>query len=274
MSDALTISDLVVSFDKGSMGRKQTLNVLDGLSLTVHQGETLCVVGESGSGKSTLANAIVGLVKPVSGSITFQGAELVGLRGAERRRLKSEIQMVFQNPLLSLSPRRVVGDQLDEPLRVHTELRRPERTAKIAAMLNQLGLAETISVRYPHELSGGQAQRVALARALLVEPSLMLFDEPTSALDVSVQAGVLNLLRELKDELDLTYVFITHDLGVARHLADRVAVMSSGELVEVRPTSELFADPRHPYTKNLLDSSLGIPQSGSVTETLTNEATP
>ncbi len=262
MTAVLDISDLSVSYRTGPTGRKEALTVLDGLTLTVRQGETLCVVGESGSGKSTLANAIVGLAKPASGSIKYRGTELIGLRGSDRRRIrrriKGEIQMVFQNPLLSLSPRRPISFQLDEPLRVHSNLGRSQRQAKVIAMLDKLGLSEAVATRFPHELSGGQAQRVALARALVVEPSLMLFDEPTSALDVSVQAGVLNLLQELKDELELTYVFITHDLGVARHLADRVAVMQSGELVEVRAASELFTDPRHDYTKGLLDSSLAF----------------
>ena len=172
-----------------------------------------------------------------------------------RRPVQRQLQLVFQNPLLSLSPRRRIGWQLHEPLRVHTDLDERARQARIDEVAGRLELSPTLLDRLPHELSGGQAQRAVLARALVLEPRMIAFDEPTSALDVSVQAGVLNLLRELKDERGLTYLFITHDLAVARHLADRIAVMQRGEIVELRTSTDLFADPWHSYTRTLLASS-------------------
>ena len=261
MSALLAISDLRVEYvgrrsGRGEEGRR--LRVIDGLSLDVAAGETLAIVGESGSGKSTLAESVVGLVRPVGGSICFDGTEMTALSGRAGRRLRRRIQLVAQNPLLALSPRHRVAAQIEEPLLVHTSLNRTHRTARVDEMLAALDLSPAVRRRFPHELSGGQAQRVVLARALILEPSLILFDEPTSALDVSVQAGVLNLLRRLKAEHDLTYLFITHDLGVARHLADRIAVMRAGEIVEQQPAGQLFEDARHPYTRALLASSLTV----------------
>ena len=258
MTPLLSVQGLRVEFPGRRSGRRQPTRAINDLHLEVYTGETLAVVGESGAGKSTLAEAIVGLVSPVAGSIRFDGAEVVGLRGRDRREVRRRIQMVAQNPLLSLSPRRRVADQIEEPLRVHTDLNRRQRRNRIDEMIAALGLSQAVRHRYPHELSGGQAQRVVLARALVLEPSLILFDEPTSALDVSVQAGVLNLLRRLKVDHELTYLFITHDLGVARHLADRIAVMQAGKVVEEQPTNDLFSRPRHPYTRTLLASSLTV----------------
>lgn len=258
MTPLLSVQGLRVEFPGRGAGRRHPTRAIDDLHLEVHTGETLAVVGESGAGKSTLAEAIVGLVRPVAGSIRFGGAELVGLRGRDRRDVRRRIQMVAQNPLLSLSPRRRVGDQIKEPLRVHTNLTRTQRRNRTDEMIAALGLSQAVRDRFPHELSGGQAQRVVLARALVLEPSMILFDEPTSALDVSVQAGVLNLLRKLKADHELTYLFITHDLGVARHLADRIAVMQGGVVVEEQPTRALFSQPQHSYTRTLLASSLTV----------------
>ncbi|MCY3561797.1 MAG: ABC transporter ATP-binding protein [bacterium] len=264
MSTLLAISDLRVEYairrsDRGEVGGSgRRLRVIDGLSLEVAAGETLAVVGESGSGKSTLAETVVGLVRPVAGSIRFDGTELANLSRRAGRRQRRRIQMVAQNPLLALSPRRRIATQIEEPLQVHTSLNRAQRATRVDEMLAALDLSSAVRRRFPHELSGGQAQRAVLARALILEPSLILFDEPTSALDVSVQAGVLNLLRRLKVERNLTYLFITHDLAVARHLADRVAVMRAGEIVEQRNTADLFGDPRHPYTRSLLASCLTV----------------
>ena len=261
MSALLAISELRVEYAGRRGGRGEgdrRFRVIDGLSLDVAAGETLAVVGESGSGKSTLAESVVGLVRPVGGSIRFDGAELTGWRGRAGRRLRRRIQLVAQNPLLALSPRRRIAAQIEEPLQVHTSLNRARRAARVDEMLAALDLSPAVRGRYPHELSGGQAQRAVLARALILEPSLILFDEPTSALDVSVQAGVLNLLRRLKAERNLTYLFITHDLGVARHLADRIAVMRDGRIVEQQETETLFTTPRHPYTMSLLASSLTV----------------
>ncbi len=258
MNPVIDIRGLQVEYRSRHRGRKLAVRVIDGLDLQVAAGETLGIVGESGSGKSTLAHTIVGLVKPTAGSIRFEGTELIGLRRAARKPTQRRMQMVFQNPLLSLSPRLSIGAQLHEPLQVHTDLDAAARQDRIAEWLDALELSEAITGRYPHELSGGQAQRVVLARAMTLEPSVIVFDEPTSALDVSVQAGVLNLLRRLKAESDLTYVFITHDLGVARHLSDRIAVMRLGEIVELRKTAELFEQPEHSYTQSLLASSLTV----------------
>jgi ABC-type glutathione transport system ATPase component len=258
MSAVIDIRDLHVSYRTRQGGRKTSVQVIDGLNLQVEAGETLGIVGESGSGKSTLAHSLVGLVTPTAGSIMFDGTELVGLKGKKRLPIQRRMQMVFQNPLLSLSPRLSIGAQLHEPLQVHTDLTSAKRQERIATWLDALELSQSVTDRYPHELSGGQAQRVVLARAMTLEPEVMVFDEPTSALDVSVQAGVLNLLRRLKTEANLTYLFITHDLGVARHLSDRIAVMRSGEIVELRDTSALFEQPDHPYTETLLASSLSV----------------
>lgn len=256
MKPLIEIKGLSVQYRTRENGRRTTVRVIDDLDVSVGRGEVLGVVGESGSGKSTLAHALVGLVEPVAGSIRFDGTELVGLTGRARRPMQRRLQMVFQNPQLSLNPRRTVGDQLNEPLRIHTDLDAGQRDERVAMWLDSLELTPDITARHPHELSGGQAQRVVLARAMTMEPEAIIFDEPTSALDVSVQAGVLNLLRQLRDANDLTYVFITHDLAVARHLCDRVAVMRSGEIVELRPSIELFSDPEHSYTRALLASSL------------------
>lgn len=232
--------------------------VIDGLDLEVLPGETVAVVGESGAGKSTLAEAVVGLIPAAAGSIRFDGTELVGLRGSDRRLIRSRMQMVAQNPLLALNPRQPVGDQVEEPLLVHTRLTRLQRRARADETIAALDLSPAVRERLPHELSGGQAQRVVLARALVLEPSMIIFDEPTSSLDVSVQAGVLNLLQQLKADRSLTYLFITHDLGVARHLADRIAVMRSGEILEQQMTSALFDAPQDAYTRGLLASSLAL----------------
>ena len=258
MTPRLSVQDLRVEYRGHHRGRRRSVEAIKDLHLEVLPAETLAVVGESGAGKSTLAEAVVGLARPAAGSIRFDGRELVGLRGRRGRETRRRIQMVAQNPLLSLSPRRPIAAQIEEPLRVHTGLGRTERRDRVDEMFAALGLSPAVHDRYPHELSGGQAQRAVLARALVLEPSMIIFDEPTSALDVSVQAGVLNLLQQLKAERALTYLFITHDLAVARHLADRIAVMRAGELMEQQPVAALFADPQHPYTRALLKSSLAV----------------
>ena len=258
MTALLSIRDLRVEYPARRAGRRQAVTVIESLDLDVRRGETLAVVGESGAGKSTLAEAIVGLVRPSGGSISYDGTELSGLRGRAGRRVRVQIQMVAQNPLLALSPRQPVGAQIEEPLRVHSTMSRAECRKRADEIINTLGLSPAIRDRLPHELSGGQAQRAVLARALVLEPSMVIFDEPTSALDVSVQAGVLNLLQQLKADHGLTYLFITHDLGVARHLSDRITVMRTGTIVEQQPTETLFTSPQHPYTRSLLASSLTV----------------
>ena len=263
MRPILAVRDLRVTYPdrsaggvRGAVGAR--VAAVDGVNLDVFEGETLAIVGDSGAGKSTLAEALVGLARPAEGSIRFDGAEIVGLRGRERHAVRRRIQLVAQNPLLALSPRRRIVAQISEPLQVHTRLNRTRRTEVVDELVAAVGLRTEILHRLPHELSGGEAQLVVLARALILEPSLILFDEPTSALDVSVQAGVFNLLRRLKADNELTYLFITHDLGVARHLADHIAVMRHGRIVEQQPAAALFTAPRHGYTRSLLRSSPAV----------------
>ena len=258
MSALLSIRGLRVEFVKRGTGRRQPVTAIGDLDLDVAVDETIAVVGESGAGKTTLAEAVVGLIRPTAGRITFDGTEFARLRGRARRSVLVRMQMVAQNPLLALSPRRRVGAQIEEPLRVHTSLSRARSRQRAHEMLATLDLSPAVYRRLPHELSGGQAQRAVLARALVLEPSMVIFDEPTSALDVSVQASVLNLLRRLKADHGLTYMFITHDLAVARHLANRIAVMQAGAIVEQQPTEALFANPQHPYTRTLLASCLTV----------------
>ncbi len=254
----LEIDNLTVEYRNRDRRAGRKVRVIEGLGLTVAKGETVALVGESGSGKSTLANAVVGLVPHVEGSIRFDGQDLATMTRAEKKAFRSKVQVVFQNPLLSLSPRRTIAWQLHEPLRLYTDHTKAERDERIAELMGRLDLDTELLDRRPHELSGGQAQRVVLARALAVDPTLIVFDEPTSALDVSVQVEVLELLNELKVERELTYLFITHDLAVARHLADRIAVMQHGKIVELRETQDLFDDPQHPYTRTLLASSASL----------------
>ena len=258
MSPLLSIQGLCVGYANRASRHTRSNLVIDDMDIEVFEGETLAVVGESGAGKSTLAEAITGLIQPTDGSIRFDGLELVGLRGRNRRRIRSRMQMVAQNPLLALNPRRPIGNQVEEPLLVHTRLKRAQRRLRTDETMAALDLSPAMRDRLPHELSGGQAQRAVLARALVLEPSMIIFDEPTSSLDVSVQAGVLNLLQQLKADRSLTYLFITHDLGVARHLADRIAVMRFGEIVEKQATRALFEAPQHSYTCSLLGSSLTV----------------
>jgi oligopeptide/dipeptide ABC transporter ATP-binding protein len=230
------------------------VRAVDDVTLELFQGETLALVGESGCGKSTLARVIVGLEPPTDGSVAFRGTKLEPLPAKSRRALSRKIQMVFQDPDASLSPRRTIGDTVAEPFELFESYDRAERARRVSSLLTEVGLAPALAGRYPHELSGGQKQRVCIARALAVGPELLVCDEAVSSLDVSVQAQILNLLLELKKRESLSYLFITHDLRVVRHVADRVAVMYLGEIVEMGPTRELFRAPKHPYTRALLDA--------------------
>src|SRR5215469_2096537 len=237
--------------------RSERLHAVDGVTLAVHRGETLGLVGESGCGKSTLGRLALRLEEPTSGSVRFRDFELTALPGGELRRLRPRLQMVFQDPLGSLNPRIKVWQSVAEPLFLHGLVPRRELRSRVLELFTRVGLAEEHLERYPHELSGGQQQRVGIARALASHPDLVILDEPTSALDVSVQAKLINLLRELREELALTQVFISHDLSVIGYLSDRVAVMYLGEIVEMGPTAELFAQPRHPYTGALVSAVPG-----------------
>ncbi len=243
------------------------LKAVDGVSLTLDRGETLGLVGESGCGKSTIARLIVGLYAPTRGTIRYHGVVIAGSGAstmtAAARRARRGMQMIFQDPYASLNPRWRVTDIVAEPLRaMRPDLRADDVKAKVADLLEHVGLAASDGVKYPHQFSGGQRQRISIARALSTEPELLVCDEPTSALDVSVQAQVLNLMRDLQRRMGLTYLFISHNLAVVHHVADRVGVMYLGRIVELAPTRTLFATPRHPYTRMLLDAVPDLGMSG------------
>jgi dipeptide transport system ATP-binding protein len=228
-----------------------TLRAVQGASFAVAKGKTLAIVGESGSGKSTLARIIALIDAQSGGTLTIDGEDVDISKARPTPKLRSKVQMVFQNPYGSLNPRQKVGDVLMEPLQLNTDLRAPVRRDKAEAMLVKVGLLPEHFNRYPHMFSGGQRQRIAIARALMLNPALLVLDEPVSALDLSVQAQVLNLLADLQEEFGLTYVFISHDLSVVRYIADDVMVMSKGEVVEQNSREVMFADPQHPYTRQL-----------------------
>ena len=228
------------------------VRAVDGVDFAVARGETLALVGESGCGKSTTARLALRLIPPTAGSVWFEGADITALGGEPLRRLRRRMQIVFQDPYASLNPRMTVAEILEEPLIVHGIGGGAARRARVDALLGLVGLAGHHAGRRPHEFSGGQRQRIGIARALAVEPSLVVLDEPVSALDVSIQAQVVNLLQDLQRRLGLSYLFIAHDLAVVKHVADRVAVMYLGRIVETGPKAAVFADPRHPYTRVLL----------------------
>jgi peptide/nickel transport system ATP-binding protein len=254
------IHDLAVHFELGgtAMGRllgrsTGTVKAVDGVRLQVHKGEVVGLVGESGSGKTTLARMAVRLLEPTSGTIEFAGRDITRLPERALRPVRRDLQMVFQDPVSSLNPRRTVGDSIADPLRVQgTGDREALRTAR--ELMERVGLDAARHDRYPHEFSGGQRQRMGIARALSLRPKLLVCDEPVSALDVSTQAQILTLLRDLQEEYALTIVFVSHDLAVVRQVSDRVAVMRGGELVELAGVEELYAAPRHEYTRALLSA--------------------
>ena len=230
------------------------LRAVDGVDLTIEKGECVALVGESGSGKTTLARCLIQLIEPTAGAVLFRGEDLTTLDGSNLRRRRRDFQMVFQDPYGSLNPRMKVGTILSEPLEVHNLVAKSDRRARVEELLDLVGLPADAADRYPHEFSGGQRQRIGIARALATEPALLIADEPVSALDVSVQAKVINLLMELRRKLDLTVLVIAHDLGVVRRVADRVAVMYLGRIVELADNEALFSQPQHPYTRSLLSA--------------------
>ena len=236
-----------------SEGRR-TVHAVDNVSLTVRRGETVGLVGESGCGKSTLARCLVRLYDISDGQLFFEGDDITGKSLAELRPLRRRLQMVFQDPSASLNPRRRVGDLVAEPLRIHTRLSSAEITKRVAELFDLVGLLPDHVMRYPHEFSGGQRQRVGIARAIALNPDLVVLDEPVSALDVSVQAQIVNLLADLQEKLNLTYVFIAHDLSVVRQVSTRIAVMYLGSIVEEGPAEEVFSTPAHPYSQALISA--------------------
>ena len=237
----------------------KSLKAVDGVTVRLYEGETLGVVGESGCGKSTFARAIIGLVKSTAGRVTWLGKDLCGMNEKDWHNVRNDIQMIFQDPLASLNPRMTIGDIIAEPLRTYyPSMSKTEVTDKVKAMMMKVGLLPNLVNRYPHEFSGGQCQRIGIARALILEPKLVICDEPVSALDVSIQAQVVNLLKELQREMGLSLIFIAHDLAVVKHISDRVLVMYLGHAVELGTYDEVYHNPLHPYTKALL-SAIPVP---------------
>ena len=260
MSTVLQAHELTrhYSVSRGLFKPAATVQALNGVSFSLQAGRTLAVVGESGCGKATLARALTLIEEPSAGSLQIAGREVAGASKAERKQLRRDVQMVFQNPYASLNPRQKVGDQLAEPLLINTDLSRAERRERVQAMMQQVGLRPEHYQRYPHMFSGGQRQRIALARAMMLQPKVLVADEPTSALDVSIQAQVLNLFMDLQEEFDTGYVFISHNLAVVRHVADDVLVMYLGRPVEMGASESLYSRPLHPYTRALLSATPAI----------------
>ena len=252
----LDIKDLTVDYDTQGLFRRlvQRVRVLENFNLQIHRGETLSVVGESGCGKTTLANSVARFKQPTSGQVYFEGRNILTMDRATFRQTRSEMQMVFQNPYNSLNPRMAVLDLVSEPLMTHEKMPRIELKNRVEELLVEVGLSAVQMDSYPHNLSGGQAQRVALARALALNPKLLLLDEPTSALDVSVQAQIINLFQNLQKKFGLTYMYISHDLGVVQHISDRIAVLYLGEIVELATRDKILQSPQHPYAQALFSS--------------------
>jgi peptide/nickel transport system ATP-binding protein len=252
MTALLGVTDLSVEFGVGR--GKPPLRAVDGVSLDIQAHETVGLVGESGSGKTTLGRAILGLTPINSGRVVFAETDITRAGARQRQQLSADLQVVFQNPYSSLNPTRTIGQTLGETLRVHASLSRPEIEQRVASMLERVGMPADAMHRYPAHFSGGQRQRIAIARALIVRPRLVICDEPVSALDLSIQAQILNLLSDLQEELDLSYLFIAHDLAVVRHMSHRIVVLYRGRVMEEGPAATVYSRPSHPYTRALLEA--------------------
>ena len=240
---------------RGFFGRPASVKALSGVSFSLRAGETLAVVGESGSGKSTLSRLITLIEPPTAGALLIEGRDVSAAGPAERRQLRRDVQMVFQNPYGSLNPRQTIAATLEEPLIVNTGMPKAERREAVRAAMARVGLRPEFAARYPHMFSGGQRQRIAIARALMLRPKILVLDEPVAALDVSIRAQVLNLLADLQDEFGLAYLFVSHDLGVVEHIADRIMVIYLGHAVEIGTREAIFGAPQHPYTRALLSAT-------------------
>ena len=259
MSSLLEVRDLKKYFSTP----KGLLHAVDGVSFAIEKGKTLGVVGESGCGKSTLGRVILNLLEATGGQVFYKGKDITHLDKVELKQQRKSMQMIFQDPFSSIDPRMMVSEIIGEPLRVYNTTKSKDEYAKrVKELMDQVGLAERVYYSYPHELDGGRRQRIGIARALAIEPEFIVCDEPVSALDVSIQAQILNLLQDLQNSLDLTYIFITHDLSVVRHISDDICVMYLGVLVEKSPAKELFSRQYHPYTQALL-SAIPVPQLGA-----------
>lgn len=253
----LEIKNLNVTYQtkKGLIGKIQTVHAVNNVSLDIQKGEILAIAGESGCGKSTLAKAIMKLVQSDSGEILLNGENVLNLKhNKDLKKFYQKVQMIFQNPYSSLNPKMKIGEILKEPLIINTNLKKEEITKIVEEKIEKVGLDKSALNLYPHEFSGGQRQRIAIARSLILNPEFIIADEPVSALDVSIQAQIINLLKQLKEDFNLTFLFISHDLSVIKYLSDRIAIMYLGEVVEIGRTEEIFKDPKHPYTKALLSS--------------------